>query len=490
MIKPVKTRIAPSPTGYPHVGTAYIALFNFLYAKIHKGTFLLRIEDTDSKRNKIGSMEQIMSILKWLGLNWDEGPEKPNNNVEYIQSHRYYIYKSYYEQLLNTGCAYRCFCSEEQLTKDKKSGCRGYSRYCRDMDPSDVKSRLAIGDPYTIRLKVPYVGGVTCKDLMRGEVYFNYTELDDQILVKSDGVPTYHLASVIDDHLMDITHVIRGEEWLSSVGKHILLYNMFGWTVPQFLHMPILLTMDGKKLAKRDNTASIEFYRSIGVLPGALLNFLFLLGISSTTYEKEIMGLEDMMHAYSIDKLCSGAARFDVNKLLWINQQHLSALTREQFLCQINRWKLNEEFLGQLFDISKGRVHTFSELFVLGGHLFVEKVQCNGIDQIISQIGDAALYIIEVFDYIVFNYGISKAQLLPLSKQLAIELGVNHKSHMMPLLFTAISGNAKGLPLFESMQLLGIELVLVRLRFVRDYIIKHYGHTTNTNKLLKLINIY
>src|SRR5450432_1506328 len=282
---PVRVRIAPSPTGDPHVGTAYIALFNYAFAKRTGGKFILRIEDTDQSRARGDSEQMIYDALHWVGLSWDEGPDIGGPHAPYRQSERADIYKAHADKLLASGGGYRCFCTAERLAKmrvaQEAAKKTGYDRLCRAIPKADADARAAAGETFVIRQAVPLDGAVAWKDELReNEQSRDVRDIDDQVLLKSDGLPTYHLANVVDDHLMEITHVVRAEEWMSSTPKHVILYQSFGWQPPKFLHMPLLRNADKSKISKRKHPVSINYYRDAGILPYALLNFLGTMGWS------------------------------------------------------------------------------------------------------------------------------------------------------------------------------------------------------------------
>lgn len=323
----VRVRVAPSPTGDPHVGTAYIALFNLAFAKHHGGKFLLRIEDTDRVRSTKESEQQIFESLKWLGLNYDEGPDVGGDFGPYRQSERFDIYKKYALELVEKGEAYYCFCTPERLGKLRETqlaekSMLGYDGHCRSLTKEEVEKNLLNGLPYVIRMKMPRTGKTIVKDELRGEVEFDNSIVDDQVLLKSDGFPTYHLASVVDDHLMKITHVIRAEEWINSTPKHIQLYRAFGWEAPQWIHMPLLRNADKSKISKRKNPTSITYYRDKGYLKEAILNFLALMGWTMGE-DKEIFSLDEMIQAFSFDRISLGGPVFDLKKLGWLNNIYL-----------------------------------------------------------------------------------------------------------------------------------------------------------------------
>ncbi len=300
----VRTRIAPSPTGDPHVGTAYVALFNYALAQKHGGQFILRIEDTDRERSSPASEAMIFEALRWLGLRWDEGPDVGGPHGPYRQSERTAIYREHAEQLVRGGAAYPCFCTRERLDalreeqKARKANF-GYDGHCRALPGDEAGRRRAAGEPHVVRLAMPRGGETVVRDLLRGEVRFDNAQVDDQVLLKSDGFPTYHLANVVDDHLMGITHVIRAEEWLSSLPKHVELYRGFGWTEPVFCHLPLLRNADRSKISKRKNPVSLNFYRRAGFLPEAMLNYLALMGWAMPDEKRGVLarGVHRRVHA-------------------------------------------------------------------------------------------------------------------------------------------------------------------------------------------------
>lgn len=335
---PPRVRIAPSPTGDPHVGTAYVALFNRSFARRHGGQFLLRIEDTDRERSTKQSEEAIFRALRWLGLDWDEGPDVGGPCGPYRQSERSATYREHCEKLVANGTAYRCFCTEERLTKlreeqkARKASILGYDGLCRTLGSEEGARRASAGEPFVIRLLVPREGETRFKDLLRDEITIQNREIDDQVLLKSDGFPTYHLANVVDDRLMGITHVMRAEEWITSTPKHILLYRAFGWEPPVFCHLPLLRNQDKTKISKRKNPTSLDWYREAGYLPEALLNFLGLMG----WYPKdgqEVFPMERLIRDFDPLDISTTGPVFDLTKLAWINGEYIRALAPEA-LCE------------------------------------------------------------------------------------------------------------------------------------------------------------
>jgi glutamyl-tRNA synthetase len=320
----IKTRFAPSPTGYLHVGGLRTALYCYLFAKKSGGKFVLRIEDTDQERFVKGAMENLIKTLKWVGIDYDEGPEVGGDCGPYIQSERTELYKEHAEKLLESGHAYHCFCTKGRLTelREKQESAKQatmYDRKCAEIPLEEARKRAADGEPFVIRQKIPYEN-LKFKDLIRGNVQFDGKNIDDQVLVKSDGFPTYHLANVVDDHLMEITHVIRGEEWLPSTPKHIFLYKAFGWQEPEFAHIPLLLNKDRSKLSKRQGHVAVEDYINEGYLREAITNFVALLGWHpGSGEENELFSLEDLEEAFSLDRVHKAGAIFDIEKLDWFN---------------------------------------------------------------------------------------------------------------------------------------------------------------------------
>jgi len=330
MASNIRVRIAPSPTGEPHVGTAYTALFNYCLAHSANGKFLLRIEDTDQTRCTPGSEESIFKALRWLGLEWDEGPDIGGPFGPYRQSERLPIYKEHAMQLVEKGSAYFCFCTQERLAKmqekqkaEKKN--LGYDGCCRLIDPTEAGKRAHAGEPHVIRLKVEKSNNETTTffdEIRQKDVTYNNIEIDDQILLKTDGFPTYHLANVVDDHLMRISHVIRAEEWIPSTPKHVMLYKAFGWDMPKFAHLSLLRNADKSKVSKRKNPVSLNWFRAAGYTKEAIINFLGLLGYSSGS-ASERFTISDMLNGFSLDRISTSSPVFDLEKLKTLNEEYI-----------------------------------------------------------------------------------------------------------------------------------------------------------------------
>ena len=337
----VRVRFAPSPTGFVHVGSLRTALYNFLFARHHQGKLVLRIEDTDQTRYVEGAVENLLNVLQWAGLDYDEGPEKDGPFGPYFQSQRLDIYREHVRYLIENDFAYPCFCSAERLEKMREQqAAKGlpvmYDGACRAIPKQEALQRMEKED-HVVRLKVPREGETVVDDIIRGRVSFRNELIDDQILLKSDGYPTYHLANVVDDHLMRISHVIRGEEWLPSTPKHVLLYRAFGWQPPQFAHLPLLLNPDRSKLSKRQGDVAVEDYREKGILPQALVNFVALLGWNRGD-DQEIFSLQELVESFSLERVNKAGAVFDWHKLEWMNGHYIRNIPEEEYLSVGREW--------------------------------------------------------------------------------------------------------------------------------------------------------
>lgn len=469
-MRPVRVRIAPSPTGDPHVGTAYIALFDYVFARQQGGKFVLRIEDTDQARARSDSEQMIFDALRWVGLSWDEGPDVGGPFGPYRQSERGAFYRDHAGILLDAGHAYRCFCTAERLDKvriqrkaEKKTG---YDRHCRDLDPADGARRAAAGEAHTIRLKIPLAGQVEFRDRLRGALSFDVEQIDDQVLLKSDGMPTYHLANVVDDHLMEITHVIRAEEWISSTPKHVLLYQAFGWDEPEWIHMPLLRNADKSKISKRKNPVSINYYRDSGVLPQALLNFLALMGWSFGG-DREKFTIDEMVSVFSWDKVSLGGPVFDLDKLTWLNEKYIHELSYEDLAQAAIDWKLNKQQLVRVLPLVRERIKRLDELIPATEYFFSGDLDYTAVlDKLVvpdvepPQVSEALLEFVEKFEA---RDGYSAQILEEEGRRWAEARGWKTK-HAFMLLRLAVTGRTASPPLFETMAALGKEITRRRLR--------------------------
>jgi glutamyl-tRNA synthetase len=465
----VRTRIAPSPTGDPHVGTAYIALFNYCFARKNGGQFILRIEDTDITRSTAGSEAAILSSLRWLGLAWDEGPEKGGPHGPYRQSERAEIYRKYANQLLDAGHAFRCFCTPERLAKmreeQKAAGTRpGYDGLCLRLPPAEATARLAAGEPFVVRMRVPAEGSCIIKDLLRGDIVIDWDTVDMQVLLKADGMPTYHLANVIDDHLMEITHILRGEEWINSAPKHKLLYEYFGWEMPVLCHLPLLRNPDKSKLSKRKNPTSILFYERMGYLPEALLNYLGLMAWSMPNGEEKF-SLAEMVDQFSLERVSLGGPVFDLTKLAWLNGRWIrEELNDPQFADRVRRWALNEDYVMKLVPLVRSRISVFSDLGYLAVPFFSGIVPISASQLLEGKLDrDTTAKALQLALMRIENLEWNKAEIETMLKGIATELGVKLRDCLRPF-FVAISGSPVSVPLYDAMEILGRDLCRARLR--------------------------
>lgn len=373
----IRTRIAPSPTGEYHIGHLRTCLYDYALARKNKGQFIIRIEDTDQKRFVPGSMERTLQVLKDYGLNWDEGPDIGGPYAPYIQTQRLEIYQKYIKELLDKGFAYYCFCTQERLdslraTQKAAKQIPRYDQHCLHLSKEEVQKNLDNKVPYTIRMVIPKNETIVFEDIIRGKIKFNTNEVDDQVLIKSNGIPTYHFAVVVDDYLMKITHVFRGEEWLTSTPKHILLYRYFGWELPVFAHLTVILNPDGKgKLSKRHGATSARSFLEDGYLPEAMLNFLMFLGWNPGD-DREFFTLDEFVKAFSLDHLHKKSPVFDRKKLDYINGVYIRLKTDQELFPYFQKYLplASEETIKQLIPILKERLVKFSDLTAQTQFLF------------------------------------------------------------------------------------------------------------------------
>jgi glutamyl-tRNA synthetase len=469
---PVRVRVAPSPTGDPHVGTAYQALFNYAFARHHSGRFILRIEDTDQTRSRPQHEQAILEALRWLGLSWDEGPDVGGPHAPYRQSERLDLYRRHVQMLLDAGHAYRCFCTKERLERMRSENqanklFSGYDRNCRNIPAPESLRRAEAGEPNVVRIKVPLEGICVMQDLLRGEIHKEWATVDDQVVLKSDGFPTYHLANVVDDHLMNISHVIRGEEWINSVPKHLLLYQYFEWSPPVFCHLPLLRNSDAtrSKLSKRKNPTSINYYRRAGYLPKAMVNFLGLIGGAGTEGDEKFT-LEDFVLQFKIENVSLGGPVFDIQKLRWLNgryirEDHGAAKLRGA----IEDWALNREMLERIVPLVQARMETLSDWGRLTLSFFTDAVAFDPAKlQIQGKTQEELLAIIQIVLW--------RVEQLPDFRTDAIEevFRIVSDSSSLKLrdlakpFYVALTGDIVGPPLFQSMEVFGPDLVRMRLR--------------------------
>jgi glutamyl-tRNA synthetase len=490
---PVRVRIAPSPTGDPHVGTAYIGLINYLYARQRNGKFVLRIEDTDRTRFVSTSEQEIFNSLRWLGFTWDEGPDVGGPHGPYRQSERTEIYRKHVEILLANGTAYRAFETPEELEalRQRQIAAKLPPRYDgahRELQQSQIDAYLAEGRAYVVRMKVPphsgdQTGSTTFRDELRGDITFDHNNVDDQVLMKSDGFPTYHLANVVDDHLMGITDVIRAEEWISSTPKHVLLYKAFGWQLPRFWHMPLLRNLDKSKISKRKNPVSLIYYRQAGYLPEAMINFLGLMGGGMPTQsaeaqadtkpnakpsETDIFSLADMVARFQMESIRVGGPVFDLAKLKWLNGEYLRRLTPEAFYTALRSSVLSDAYLSQIATLIQTRIETLGEFGNLTHFFLADDImpsaevfipQKRTLEETLAFATDQ-LAILEATDW-------TTEALEAALKKLGEEKQWSVKENFM-LLRAIITGSTMSPPLLESLIVFGKSRTLDRLRRFLD----------------------
>ena len=462
----VRTRIAPSPTGIPHLGTAYVALFNLCFARLHKGKFILRIEDTDQQRNVPGAEASIIEALSWLGLDWDEGPDKGGPYASYRQSERKSIYRPYAEQLVEQGDAFYCFATPAELKsmRDKQLAEGLPVRYDGrglELPSAEVTRRIAGGEPHVIRMKIPTEGECTIKDQLRGNTNIAWSQVDMQILLKADGMPTYHFASVVDDYLMGITHVLRGEEWLSSAPKHQLLYHYFSWQMPKLYHLPLLRNPDKSKLSKRKNPVSIGYYRAMGYLPEALINYLGRLGWSFPD-EREKFSLQEMLAEFDPTRIVSSAPIFDLAKLDWLNGAWLrEELSATQLTQRLTQWAFPPGKVEKILQQLQPRMTTLSDVVTQAGFLFSGKLNLAADNFSVPDQDKQTLQFILWRLETLWHW--QRAQLFDNLSSLAKQLEIKLETLLKPA-FIAITGSTASMSLMDGMELLGRDLTLSRLR--------------------------
>jgi glutamyl-tRNA synthetase len=467
----IRVRFAPSPTGYPHVGNIRTALFNWLFARHNKGVFLLRIEDTDQERKVEGATKIIMESLGWLGMDWDEGP--------FFQSQRLDMYKKYAEQLVTEGKAYYCFCSSERLDAMRKDQAArklppGYDRRCRCLSKEQIEAEKAKGIVPVVRFKSPTEGQTAVTDLIRGDVVFENSTLDDFVLLKSDGYPTYHLANIVDDHYMDISHVLRAEEWLSSTPRHVLLYAALGWKPPQFAHLPMILGPDKSKLSKRHGATAINEYQNEGYLPETMINFLALLGWSLDD-KTEIMNRQEIITNFSLERVSKTAAVFNRDKLEWMNGVYIRNLNIDDFTArclpfverglppEVKR-PVDAIYLKEIAPLIQERAKTLNEVPQLVDFFFVaeldyDTIMLQGKLDKVQAVNVLEKSIVMLEQLKEWDPDIMEKTIRPLTDELGMKAGP-----FFSVLRVAITGRTASPPLFATMAVLGRVRCMERLK--------------------------
>ena len=481
--------MAPSPTGDPHVGTAYIALFDYVVARQTGGQFVMRIEDTDRERFSESSAHAILEAMKWLRITPDEGPEIGGPYGPYTQSERTAIYREYADSLVEAGHAYHCFCTKERLAEmraqqeaEKKSVM--YDRYCLCTHSDEQRRQMALdGVPHVVRMKMPDEGSTGWVDLVRGEVTFENALVDDQVLLKADGYPTYHLANVVDDHLMQITHVIRAEEWISSTPKHLVMYQMFGWEPPQYAHLPLLRNPDRSKISKRFGHTSLHWYRDEGILPEALLNFLALLGWSHPE-EKEIFTREEMVEKFSFARFNTSGPVFDLEKLRWMNGVYIREMDIDELYPRVEPFLIKagllqehpvpeeQAYCKQCIALEQEKVRALSEFpaqiaFMLTPNFeYEDEAVKKWLRPAPEHVRPAFYKMLERIEPLA-NAELTAEKYEEMTRAVAEELGVGAGKVIHPTR-AALSGRTKGPSLFHMMELLGKDEVIYRFKRTLD----------------------
>ncbi len=475
----VRVRFAPSPTGYPHVGNIRTALFNWLFARRSGGVFIVRIEDTDQTRKVEDALESILNSLRWLGLDWDEGPEVGGDHGPYFQSERLALYHSSAQRLLAEGDVYLCYCSPQRLAEMRSDQARRkepprYDRRCRDLNPGERARFESRGITPVVRFKTPLDGQTRFHDLIRGDIVFDNSTLDDFVLVKSDGYPTYHLANIVDDHSMEISHILRADEWLSSTPRHVLLYQAFGWEPPLFAHLPMILGPDKAKLSKRHGATSVIELKDQGYLPEAVLNFLALLGWSLDDHT-EMLSREELVANFSLERISKTGAVFNHEKLLWMNGVYLRQLSPAAFLQRIIPLledglpdevarPISEEYVRRIVPLIHERLATINEVITYTDFFFLDTLDHDPSllvgKKMTPQSTLAALNAahkrlsaLESFDTDSIEGAIR-----PLAEELGIKTG-----QLFGALRVATTGRPAAPPLFQTMAVLGKGKCLRRL---------------------------
>ncbi|HPN37813.1 MAG TPA: glutamate--tRNA ligase [Melioribacteraceae bacterium] len=478
-----RVRFAPSPTGYLHVGGLRTALYNYLFAKHNNGTFVLRIEDTDRTRLVQGAVENLIDTLKWAGLEYDEGPFIKGDFGPYIQSDRLDIYKKYVKELIDNNKAYYCFCSTERLEKIREEQQQlklqpKYDKHCLCLSKEEIQNRIANGEPYVVRLNVLPDQLIRIEDVIRGTVEFNSNIVDDQVLLKSDGFPTYHLANVVDDHLMKITHVIRGEEWLSSTPKHVLLYDYFGWERPVFAHLPLLLNLDRKKLSKRQSDVAVEDFRDKGFLKEALVNFVALLGWTAGD-DVEFYYLDELINKFSLERVNKSGAVFDLDKLTWLNAEHLRKKSNPEIIELIRKFNnsdnaakgFNDEYLSKVVDCMRERISFIHELFEKAPFFFNE-FDCYDQEVIQKRWKDDSGKLLSDFLTLIESKDtVNKQDFEDILHNVAENNNVGSARIIHPLRL-AVSGIGIGPGLYDILDIIGKEKVIFRIKKALELIKK------------------
>jgi glutamyl-tRNA synthetase len=472
----IRVRFAPSPTGYLHVGGLRTALYNYLFARRNNGKFILRIEDTDRNRYVEGAVEKLIHSLKWAGLEYDEGPEVGGNFGPYMQSERLDIYMKYALELVDKGYAYYCFCTSERLhtlreeQEKQKLPQAKYDKHCTSLSKDQIEYNLANKVPFVIRLNVQPNQKISFDDVIREHVEFDSNNVDDQVLIKSDGYPTYHMANVVDDHLMEISHVIRGEEWLSSTPKHVLLYDSFGWERPTFAHLPLLLNPDRSKLSKRQGDVAVEDYKDKGYLKEALVNFVALLGWNAGD-DQEFYYLNELVEKFSLERVNKAGAIFDVVKLNSLNADHLRKKSNEEILellkieilnSQFSAYDYSDDYLLHVITAMKERVTFVKEFLTNSPYFFLAPETYDETAKLKNWKTETHEYLRNLKDAFTGLIDPVKEDYEQTLKQVAEHLSIGAGKLIHPLRL-ALSGMSTGPGVYDIVVILGKEETIRRI---------------------------
>ncbi len=480
---PVRVRYAPSPTGDFHVGGARTALFNYLFARHYGGKFILRIEDTDQKRYNPEALTWLLNGLRYLGLDWDEGPEVGGDYGPYVQTERLELYQKYCQQLIESGQAYPCFCTPERLEaasqeRQKQGLSPGYDRFCRNLDPAEAARRAAQGESHTVRIKLPVDGEITVHDLIRGDITFQNTHLQDAVMMKSDGIPTYHLANIVDDHLMEISHVLRGDEWVNSLPLHIHLYNAFGWEPPQMAHLPLILNPTGKgKMSKREERAPdgrvlpvfVRTFEELGYLPEVMVNYLALLGWSYDD-KTEIMSRTELIERFSLERVNPSPAAWNYEKLDHFNGLYIRNLPVEELTDQLMPFltaagiKTDRDSMLKITPLIRERLAVLSDAPQWVDFFFVAELPPYDLNLLVpkkmslADVPEILQSARQILAESQFTHAALDANLREAAQRLNLKPG-----EMFQPIRVAVCGKMVAPPLFETLEILGRETVLQRI---------------------------
>lgn len=493
----VRVRFAPSPTGYVHIGSLRTALYNYLYAKKNGGSYIIRIEDTDQTRLVEDAIIGMLKAMAWADVNHEEGPilqedgeiKEVGSFGPYVQSNRLEIYKKHSEELIEKGHAYHCFCTKErldQVREDQKAAGKTpkYDGFCRHLTKEEVAAKLEVGTPHVVRLKLPENREIKFVDAIKGEVSVNTNDLDDQVLMKTDGFPTYHMAVVVDDHYMKISHVVRGDEWLISTPKHVYTYEAFGWEAPQFVHLPVILSQSKKKLSKREGDVAVEDFRKKGYLPEALVNYIALVGWSPEDGQ-EIMSMTELIDKFSFERVSKSSGVFDVDKLNWVNNQYirnydLSKLTdiAMPYFLEAGFLKESEvadqkEWLSKIVEVLRERLNRLDEIKAYAP-LFLDNVltlEDAEAEEMISMDHVPEMLKVLIEKIKALETPITAPDVKAILKAIQKELGVKGKGLFMPVR-VAVTGQVHGPDIAQVIEIIGTDNTLERIQYSIDHFCK------------------